>query len=167
MTFSLRVLSIASLLMACGPDATTGPGSSTTDGTSSGRDVTDVSDTRPGSDTAPSGQACSQASDCPNLVCYCVTNPGDFPSPVNSRRCVDNACQTAAQSCADVCAGFGKTWNGQSETLPNTPEADTSSPSDTSAGSNSCEYAYDDECDDAEQGGTGYCPPGTDDADCS
>jgi len=166
MESSLRSLALAFVLVlvACGPDATTGPSGN---GTTVGGDTADVSDTRPAGDTAPSGRVCSEPSDCPNLVCYCVRNAGDFPTPVNSRRCVGNVCLTADQSCADACAGFGQTWNGESETMPNNPQPDASSPSDTSSGDNSCEYAYDDECDDAEQGGTGYCPPGTDAADCS
>lgn len=151
---------------ACDNEATDGPTPTPSADAADGdtRSTTDVPPDRP---DLTSGPTCGAASDCPKLVCYCLRGAGDFPSPVNSRRCIDGRRQGASESCADVCAGFGMTWNGQSETIPNRPAPDTSSPSDTSSGGNSCQWAFDDECDDAEYGGSGACTPASDEADCT
>ena len=45
------------------------------------------------------------------------------------------------------------------------PQTETTAPVD--AGNNSCEYANDNECDEARFGGQGYCADGTDATDCT
>jgi hypothetical protein len=58
---------------------------------------------------AASAPSCTVAEDCPNWACDCRSGP-----PVNSRRCVNNRCQDAAQSCGSACAGFNTCWVGTS-----------------------------------------------------
>ncbi len=115
------------------------------------------------------GDVCSVPDDCPNTVCYCVKNQGDFPSPVNSRRCINNRCALPRDSCDSVCSGFGMTWNGQSEVLRNSDgnnNNNNNNGGDNNGGNNgpTCPYENDDECDDST--GSGACVDGTDINDC-
>jgi hypothetical protein len=63
-------------------------------------------------DTSDGGQVCSVAADCPNIACICDDGSA-IGTPVNSRRCVDDRCQSASDSCPASCSAFGFSWTGR------------------------------------------------------
>jgi hypothetical protein len=116
------LLLVVALLVACGParrddDETTG-------GSGDPADVGDVADAGGWIDSGSPRDAgsphdagssggtptCSLSTDCPYWYCECRSGP-----PVNSRRCVNNVCQNAAQGCPAACENFQTCWTGYAE----------------------------------------------------
>lgn len=116
------------------------------------------------------GQACEPATGCgPGLFCY------DDPSSKLHRLCTltcsasagVDSCITAHPNTACLVAGVCGASCGNGLECPSGAACDTAydvcvNATRVDGGTNSCEYAYDGECD--EQGA---CAPGTDTADCS